>query len=121
MEPREFVWLWILSMLAAATVVGGKIGAFMWGLSPDPPNDAAAAAHWARRRRWLAYSEVSALPAFATIGVTAVAYGDLNPIAAVPISMALGGVGFPLLLDGAQWLFRKRLGMPQTEKATEDA
>lgn len=77
--------------------------------------------HWRRRRRWLAYSEVSALPAFATIGVTAVAYGDLSPILGVLIAMALGAIGFPLFLDGAQWLFRKRLGMPTPAGSTEDA
>lgn len=123
MERIDYVYLWVLAILASATVVGGKIGSFMWGLAPDPPVDPAAAEHWARRRRWLAYSEVSALPAFATIGVTAVAYGDLNPIAGVLIAMGLGAVGFPLLLDGAQWLFRKRLGMPETHagRAAEDA
>jgi Trk-type K+ transport system membrane component len=74
-----------------------------------------------RSGRWLAYSEVSALPAFATIGVTAVAYGDLSPIAGVLIAMVLGAIGFPLFLDGAQWLFRKRLGMPTHVGSTEDA
>lgn len=123
MEPREAIHLWVIALLAAATIVGGKIGSLMWGLAPDPPADPLAAAHWARRRRWLAWSEISALPAFATIGVTSVAYGELNPIAGVLIAMALGAVGFPLLLDGAQWLFRKRLGMPETHagRAAEDA
>lgn len=123
MEAREYVYLWVIAILASASVVGGKIGSLMWGLAPDPPVDPIAAQHWARRRRWLAYSEVSALPAFATIGVTSVAYGELNPIAGVLIAMALGAVGFPLLLDGAQWLFRKRLGMPEAQagRAAEDA
>jgi hypothetical protein len=31
---------------------------------------------------------------------------------AVLIAMAQGMVGFALLLDGAAWLFRKRLGLP---------
>lgn len=119
MGAREYVVLWALAVLATATVIGAKIGFFLWGIAPDPPADALAASHWMRRRRWLAYSEISALPAFATIGVAAVAYGDLNPIAAVPISMALGGVGFPLLLHGAQFLYRKRLGLPT--EGTPDA
>jgi hypothetical protein len=121
MEPREYLYIWFLALVASATVVGGKIGSFMWGLAPDPPSDPSAAEHWARRRRWLAYSEISALPAFATIGVASVAYGSLNPIAAVLIAMGLGGVGFPLLLDGAQFLFRRRLGLPQTGKVESDA
>ncbi|TDW63088.1 hypothetical protein EDF57_10643 [Novosphingobium sp. PhB55] len=121
MEPRDYFTLWVLSVLASATIVGGKIGMYVWGLAPDPPADPAAAMHWRRRRRWLAYSEVSALPAFGTIGVTAVAYGDLNPILGVLIAMALGAIGFPLFLDGAQWLFRKRLGMPTPHGSAEDA
>ena len=121
MEPREWIHLWLLALLASATVVGGKIGSFLWGLAPDPPSDPAAAVSWTRRRRWLAYSEISALPAFATIGVTAVAYGSLNPIAGVLIAMALGAIGFPLLLDGAQYLYRKRLGMPQKGGTSTDA
>lgn len=121
MEPRDYFTLWVLSVLASATIVGGKIGMFVWGLAPDPPVEPTAAMHWRRRRRWLAYSEVSALPAFATIGVTAVAYGDLSPILGVLIAMALGAIGFPLFLDGAQWLFRKRLGMPTPAGSTEDA
>jgi hypothetical protein len=40
-----------------------------------------------------------------------VSYYHLDPVA-VLIAMAQGMVGFALLLDGAAWLFRKRLGLP---------
>ncbi|MCE7797847.1 hypothetical protein LWE61_14945 [Sphingobium sufflavum] len=109
MELRESVWLWFLCIVATSTVIGGKLGAVFWGLAAEPPSDPAEFSRWQRRRRWSAYSEISALPAFATIGVVAVYYGALNPIAAVPISMTLGAVGFPLLLHGAQLLYRDRL------------
>jgi H+/gluconate symporter-like permease len=55
---------------------------------------------------------VSALPAFATVSVVLVSFYHLNPVAAVLIAMAQGMVGFALLLDGAAWLFRKRIGLP---------
>ncbi|MCC6478346.1 MAG: hypothetical protein IT552_03975 [Sphingomonadaceae bacterium] len=114
---REFIFWWLASLIAGATIVGGKLGMFLFRISSDPPDDVKAAAHWLRRRRWLAYSELSALPAFATIGVSIVAYYKIDPILSVLISMFLGGVGFVLLLDGVQWLFRKRLGMPTGENA----
>lgn len=109
---REFLIWWLLSLLSAATVVGGKIGLFLWKMAPDPPSDPVLAAHWRRRRRWLAYAELSALPAFATVAVAITAQRQAEPILAVLIAMALGAVGFTLLLDGVQWLFRQRLGLP---------
>jgi hypothetical protein len=76
------------------------------------PADPALAQHWHRRRRYVALGEVSALLAFATVSVVLVSYYHLDPVAAVLIAMAQGMVGFALLLDGAAWLFRKRLGLP---------
>lgn len=111
-ELRDFLFWWLAALIAAATIVGGRLGMFLFRLAADPPDDPILALHWTRRRRWLAWSELSALPAFATISVTAVEYWGLNPIVAVLIAMFLGGVGFAMLLDGAQWLFRKRLGLP---------
>ena len=110
---REFMLWWTFSILAAATVVGAKLGMLLFAMAPDPPADAALAAHWRRRRRWLVYAELSALPAFATISVTLTVHGDFDPIMSVLVSMALGAIGFVLLLDAVQWLFRKRIGMPQ--------
>lgn len=110
---REFMLWWTFSILAAATVVGAKLGMLLFAMAPDPPEEPELAAHWRRRRRWLVYAELSALPAFATIAVTLTAHGNLEPIMSVLLSMGLGGVGFVLLLDAVQWLFRKRIGMPQ--------
>ncbi len=110
---RDFLIWWSLSIAAAATVVIGRLGMSLFRLSQDPPEDERGAKIWERRRRWLAWSELMALPSFATIAVSLVAYWKLDPIVSVLMSMFLGGVGFALLLDAAQWLFRKRLGMDQ--------
>jgi hypothetical protein len=110
---RDFFFWWLASLFAAATVVAAKLGLRLYGLAGDPPADPALAQHWHRRRRYVAIGEVSALPAFATISVVLVSYYRLDPVVAVLIAMAQGMVGFALLLDGAAWLFRKRLGMPE--------
>lgn len=108
---RDFLFWWCAALFAGTMVVVARLGIKLFGTAIDPPEDAAMALHWARRRRWLAISEISALPAFATVSVVLVAYYQLNPIAAVLIAIAQGFVGFPLLLDGASWLFRQRIGM----------
>ncbi len=108
---RDFLFWWCAALFAGTMVVVARLGIKLFGTAIDPPDDATMALHWARRRRWLAISEISALPAFATVSVVLVAYYQLNPIAAVLIAIAQGFVGFPLLLDGASWLFRQRIGM----------
>ncbi len=110
---REFMLWWFFSILSATTVVAAKLGLLLFALAPDPPSDPDLAAHWRRRRRWLTYAELSALPAFATISVTAAVHQNYSPVTSVLIAMGLGGIGFTLLLDAVQWLFRKRIGMPQ--------
>lgn len=109
---RDFLIWWLASLIAGATVVGGKLGVLLWKMAPDPPSDPVLAAHWRRRRRWLAYAELSALPAFATIAVVITVQRQAEPILSVLLSMGLGAIGFTLLLDGVQWLFRQRLGLP---------
>lgn len=110
------VW-WLFSLGASLAVIAGRVGRALWGIGKDPPDDAEAFRHWERRRRWLAYSEISSLPAFATIAVTATIYFELPPIASVGISMVLGAVGFGAVLDAAMYLFRKRLGVSSHDLA----
>jgi len=116
---REFFFWWMASLFASTTVVVARLGIMLYGTAGDPPTDPVLAEHWARRRRWLAICEVSALPAFATVSVVLVSYYHLNPVAAVLLALAQGFIGFPLLLDGAAWLFRRRLGMG-TASSTPD-
>jgi hypothetical protein len=108
---RDFFFWWLASLFAAPRSWPPS-WACAYGLAGDPPADPALAQHWHRRRRYVALGEVSALPAFATVSVVLVSYYHLDPVAAVLIAMAQGMVGFALLLDGAAWLFRKRLGLP---------
>ncbi|SCW57134.1 hypothetical protein SAMN02927924_01443 [Sphingobium faniae] len=116
-EPREFLVWWVLSLAAAATVAVGRIGYSLWRIGPDEPDDPVKLKHWRRRRRWLVLSELSALPAFATIAVAAVAHWGMSPVTGVLLAMGMGGVGFAMLLDALQYLFRKRVGLPEGEGA----
>lgn len=109
----EFLFWWLASLFASTTVVVAKLGLKLYGDSADIPADPALAVHWARRRRYIAVAELSALPAFATASVVLVSYYHLNPVAAVLLAMAQGFVGFPLLLDGAAILFKRRIGISQ--------
>lgn len=113
MTKVDIAMLWAISGLAGLAAVVGKVGLAWYGLAGDPPTDPAALNHWERRRRWLAYSELSALPAFATTGVAATVYFDLPPVASVLISMALGALGFGAVINGVQLIVRRRLGIEQ--------
>jgi len=115
---RDFFFWWVAALFASTMIVVARLGFRLYGQAEDPPSDPALAAHWERRRRWLAISEISTLPAFATVSVVLVSYYKLDPVAGVLIAMMQGFIGFPLLLDGAAWLFRRRLGM---EGAGKDA
>jgi hypothetical protein len=115
---RDFLIWWAASFLSAAAMVGGKLGLILFRMASDPPADPVMAAHWLRRRRWLAYAEISALPAFATIAVAITAHQKLDPIASVLISMALGGIGLTLLIDGIVWKAREKLGLPKELPST---
>ena len=110
---RDWLIWWSVSLFAGATVVGGKIAAALYRLAPEEPADPELAKHWRRRRRWMAVAEVAALPSFATAGVAITAHQMMPPVASVLITMVLGAIGFTLLLDAVQWLFRSRTGIPQ--------
>lgn len=111
MSKADLAILWALSGMGSLAMIAGKVGMYLYGLGAEPPSDPAELAHWTRKRRWLIYSELSAVPAFATVGVTATVYFDLPPVASVPISMVLGALGFGFMLNAAQLLARRKLGM----------
>lgn len=100
---------WTLSFFAALTVVCGKIGYALFFLGEAPPDDPQLAKHWRRKRLWLTISELSAVPAFATVGISATFYFKLDPMTSVPIAMVLGGLGFGFLLDGVKRIARDAL------------
>jgi hypothetical protein len=113
MSKTDIAILWSLSGLAALAAICGKLGMLLFAVAQDPPADPVEFRHWERRRRWLIYSEFSALPLFATAGVSATIYFSLPPIASVLISMGLGALGFGFLLNGVQLIARRRLGIDQ--------
>jgi Trk-type K+ transport system membrane component len=114
-EPKEFMWWWAIFLATSATMIIARLFFMLGVMNYDPPLDPALYRHWARRRLWIALAELSALPAFATFSLVIVIYREVSPYLGVLIAMFLGGIGFLLLLDALQWLFRKRLGMPQAK------
>jgi hypothetical protein len=114
-----FIW-WLLSMIAAATIVGARIGNWLYGeKAPPPPLDATMLRDWKRRRMWIIISETSALPAFASLSVAATYYWSLDPWISIPIAMLLAILGFLLLLDAVQRTFYKKMGIAPAEKRDE--
>lgn len=109
MSKLDIALLWMLSGLAALAAVVGKLGMALFVLAQDPPADPLELIQWQRRRRWLICSELSALPLFATLGVSATVYFALTPVASVLISMGLGALGFGFLLHALQLVVRRRL------------
>lgn len=115
----DYVVAWFLSLLFAAMVVAGRVAAWLYGTkAPEPPDDPTLFVHWKRRRLWIVISEFSALPAFASLSMGATIWWDLSPFLSIPISMVLAILGFLLLLDGVQQIFRRRLGL---QKGDTDA
>jgi hypothetical protein len=106
----EITLLWLISFAASLTVVAARVGFYMYGVNAEqPPEDPAVLRQWKRKRTWLLVSELSALPAFATLGVVATDYYNLSPIASVLIAMVLGALGFGFLLHAVEVIVRRRL------------
>lgn len=105
--------LWLLSLFGSLALCGARLGWMLFGVAPAPPEDPAALDLWRRKRRWLIFSELSALPAFATISIVV---GKLRawPIEGVILlSMVLGALGFAFFLDALQTIVRRRIGMSE--------
>lgn len=113
----QYALWWILSFLAAATIVGARIGSWLYGEKAlEPPEDPQLLHHWQRRRMWIVISEMSALPAFASLSVAGTKYWELDAWVSIPLAMILAILGFLLLLDGVQRTFYKRLGIKFTQE-----
>ena len=108
MSQSDIAITWLISAFASLVIIVGKLGLALFGLTVTPPVDPAEAANWRLKRRWLAYSEFSALPAFATVATSATVYWHLPLIITVVISMALGALGFGFLLNALLYLAKKK-------------
>ncbi|MBG6116206.1 hypothetical protein IWY39_002568 [Sphingobium sp. JAI105] len=107
----EDIILWLVSLIGGLAMVGARLGWMLFGVAPEPPDDPVAFGMWQRKRRWLIFSELSALPAFAMLAVMVGRLKGWPDLAVILFAMALGGLGFAFLLDALQFLFRKRLGI----------
>ena len=114
-DLRDFLAWWGLALIAGATVAVGQIAHKMARLDLEMPSDPDKLAAWHKRRKWLAITELSALPAFATLATAGRVYFDLPPIVGVLVTMGLGFVGFAMLIDAAKYLFQKRVDIPDGE------
>lgn len=103
------VFLWLASLAAGLAMVGARLGWLLFRVAPEPPADAVAQAMWRRKRTWLVISELSALPAFATIAVMVGRMRGWDGPQVIILSMALGALGFAFLLDALQTLVRSHM------------
>lgn len=112
MNKTDLLTLFSLSFLAALSGVCARIGYQLFRIDVNEPIEEKARQNWRRKRRWLAISEISALPFFAFLAVASKIWFDLGDISAILIAMVCGALGFGFLLDGLQFLVRKRLELP---------
>lgn len=113
MKTDDFI-LWLLSLVGGLALCGARLGWLLFRVAPLPPADETAFALWERKRRWLIFSELSALPAFAMV---AVMVGKLRhwPVEGVILlSMVLGALGFAFFLDALQTIIRRRFVIEET-------
>lgn len=109
MKAEDFI-LWVLSLAGGLALCGARLGWLLFGVAPEPPADVEAFKLWQRKRRWLIFSELSALPAFATISVLVGRLREWPMEGVILLSMVLGALGFAFFLDALQTIVRKRLG-----------
>lgn len=110
MKSDDFI-LWVLSLLGGLALCGARLGWLLFGVSTLPPVDPDAFGLWQRKRRWLIFSELSALPAFATVSVIVGRLRQWPVEGVILLSMVLGALGFAFFLDALQTLVRRRMGM----------
>lgn len=111
MSKTDLTVLWIAALFAALTGVTARLARDLFNVSITIPDDPLQRRHWERRRRWMIWSELAALPAFATISVSSVLYFGVPAAAAVLLATALGGLGFGFLLNGLQAKIRQKYGI----------
>lgn len=102
---------WMACLFAALCAVCARLTRDLWNVATTVPTDPMELGLWKRRRRWMIWSEVAALPCFATVSLAAALYWEMPIAAAILMSIALGGLGFGFLLNGLQAIIRKKLGI----------
>lgn len=102
---------WMVCLFAALCAVCARLARDLWNVAVTIPTDPMELALWKRRRRWMIWSELAALPCFATISLASVLYYDVPIAVGILISIALGGLGFGFLLNGLQAIIRKKMGI----------
>lgn len=113
MKADDF-FLWLLSLFGGMALTGARLGWLLFGVAPAPPADPAALGLWRRKRRWLIFSELSALPAFATISVLVGRLRAWPVEGVILLSMVLGALGFAFFLDALQTLIRRRFDLKES-------
>lgn len=103
--------LWLLAWGGSLAFAGARLAWLLFGVPSEPPEDPRARRAWERKRRWLIISELSALPAFASLAVVVGRMRDWPVEGIVLFSMILGALGFAFFLDALQSILRKRLGL----------
>ncbi len=114
-DKWEFFLLWLASLACSMIMCGARLGWFLFRVAPMPPLDPIALNMWKLKRRWLILSELSVLPAFATISITVARLRQWPIEGVILFSMALGGLGFAFFLDALQTLVSRRLGIARKD------
>jgi hypothetical protein len=95
--------------LSALSGLAARLAMRMFSVDQVPPVEAEALAHWKRRRLYMAISEVSALPAFATGWMAAALQWQLSVPLVVLGSMLSGALGFGFLIHALQIYVLRRV------------
>lgn len=115
MTHSDMAIFWALSLLSGLAMVAARLGYLLFGIAPLPPSDPEELTHWKRKRRWLLFAELLALPAFATAAVALTVYFNLPAVTSVLISMVFGALGFGFLLNALQFMARRKLEMEEPQ------
>lgn len=102
--------VWLLSLVGGLAICGARLGWFLFRVAPVPPTDGEALRLWKLKRRWLVLSEISALPAFASIAVLVGRERHWPMENVVVLAMVLGALGFAFFLDALQTIVRRQIG-----------